>query len=312
MRSQWLFGLVASFGLIASFPLLLAGCGGGNGSGTGQVSIGLTDAPIDGAEAVVLHVTSATLHGPDGDRTVDVLNPSTGKPGRDIDLLKFQGGQWTGLFTDTVTAGHYSWIRLGVDMTQSYIQINGTPYSLKCTSCDNVGYKINTSFDVAQDATLTLMLDFDARKSITDPNGGSTDYILRPTVRLVQTAASGSISGSVDSTLLSSLGGGTACSVYVFAGQNATPDDIYIPIGSPIPTTNPVTTANITGTGPYSYTAAFLPAGDYTIAATCNADLDSAATNDTLQFSYTQNVTVTAGATTTKDFPATAPPPATP
>jgi len=199
--------------LVASFCLTLSACGGGSGSATGQLSLGVTDAPVDNAEAVVIHVTSATLHGPDGDIRV----PETGTLDRDIDLLKFQGGQWTGLFDETVTAGHYSWIRLGLDLAKSYIQINGNQYSLRCTSCDKTGYKINTSFDVAQDATLTMMLDFDLRKSITDPNGGSTDYILRPTVRLVDHAASGAISGSVSKTTLDTLGypSGT-CSVYVF------------------------------------------------------------------------------------------------
>lgn len=310
MRTLWLFGLVASF------CLPLAGCGGGSGSnssGTGSLSIGITDAPVDHAAAVVIHVTSATLHGPGGDQTVDVVDSTTGKPGRDIDLLKFQGGQWTGLFDATVPAGHYSWIRLGIDLTKSYIQINGNQYGLSCTSCTNAGYRINTSFDVAKDATLTMMLDFNLRKSITDPSG-NTDYILRPTVRLIDTAASGAISGTVDATLLSSLGGGT-CSVYVFAGQNATPDDVYIPVNSPIPSTqnNPITTANVTGTGPYSYTASFLPAGDYTAAVTCDSANDSAATKDTLMFSYAQNITVIAGKTSTLNFPAVAPPvPATP
>ncbi len=300
MRSLYLFSL------LASLSLALAGCGGGSGSATGQVSVGITDAPVDSAEAVVIHVTSATLHGPSGDTTFDVLDPTTSTPGRDIDLLKFQGGQWTGLFDATVTAGHYSWIRLGIDLAKSYIQINGAQYLLRCTSCDNVGYKINTSFNVAQDATLTMMLDFDLRKSITDPSSANQDYILRPTVRLVESAASGSISGSVDPSLLD-FSNGNVCSVYVFAGSNATPDDIYIPIGSTIPTTNPVTTANVTGTGPYSYTASFLPAGDYTIAVTCDAASDSAASNDTLTFSYAQNVTVTAGTTTMQPFPATQP-----
>ncbi|MEJ2390812.1 MAG: DUF4382 domain-containing protein [Gammaproteobacteria bacterium] len=306
MRTQLLFGLVASM------CLTLAGCGGGSGSGSGKLSVGMTDAPIDGAQKVVIHVTSATLHGPDGNTTYDVMDSTTGTPGRDIDLLKFQGGQWTGLFDATVTAGHYSWIRLGIDQSKSYIQINDTKYGLTCPSCDNTGYKINTSFNVAKDATLTMMLDFDLRKSITDPNGSNPDYILRPTVRLVDAAASGSISGSVDGTLLSSLlpSSGGMCSVYVFAGLDATPDDIYIPTSSPIPSTqnNPVTTANVTGTGPYTYTAAFLPAGDYTLAVTCMASSDSAATKETLSFSYTQNATVAAGATTTLDFPATQPP----
>lgn len=299
--------------LVAGFFLTLSGCGGNSSPspGTGKLSIGITDAPIDSAEAVVIHVTSATLHGPGGDTTIDVIDPTSKTPGRDIDLLLFQGGQWTGLFEDTITAGHYSWIRLGLDLSKSYIQINGAQYGMSCTSCDNVGYRINRSFDVAEDATLTFMLDFDLRKSITATSGGQADYILRPTVRLIDSAASGSISGTVDSTLLASLGGGM-CSVYVFDGQDATLDDIYIPVSpeTQIMQNNPITTATVASDGSYGYTASFLPAGDYTIAVTCDAASDSAAKNDTLTFSAAQNVTVVAGETAMSDF--AAPPVVTP
>jgi len=285
--------------LIAVLCIVLSACGVNGGPATGQLKFGITDAPIDSAEAVVIHVTSVTLHGPGGDTTVDVLDPRDGAQGRNIDLLLYQGGQWTGLFDNTVTAGHYSWIRLGLDLTKSYIQINGAKYGLSCTSCNQADYRINSSFDVPADTTLTLMLDFDARKSITDPGMAKADYILRPTVRLVDSAASGAISGSVDPTLMSTLGGGE-CSVYVYEGSDIMPDDIYIPLNSAIPETqiNPVTTANVSADGSNTYTASFLPAGDYTIALTCDAVTDSAASNDTLTFSATQNVTVVAGDTT--------------
>lgn len=291
--------------LMAGFCLLLASCGDNSGAGTGQLKVGITDAPLDNAEAVVIHVTSATLHGPDGDTTMDVLDPTDGTAGRDIDLLRYQGGQWTGLFDNTVSAGHYSWIRLALDLTKSYIQINGAQYGLRCTSCEHAGYRINKSFDVTADATLTLMLDFDARKSITDPGAAKADYILRPTVRLVDSAASGSISGTVDGTLIASLGGGN-CSVYVYDGFDATPDDVYIPLNmaSPDSQNNPVSTANVISDSSYTYTVSYLPEGNYTIALTCDAINDSAANKDILTFSDTHNISVLAGETAMLDFPA--------
>lgn len=298
---------------VISTSLVLAACGDNGGliSNRGHLELGITDAPVDSAEAVVIHVISATLHGPDGDTTVDVLDPVSGEAGRSIDLLQLQGGKWTGLFDETVTAGHYSWIRLELDLDQSYIQIAGAQHVLRCTSCENAGYRINRSFDVKPGgATLALMLDFDVRKSITDPNGASPDYILRPTVRLIEVAASGAISGTVDATLISSLGGGD-CSVYVYDGHDAPVDDVYIPINTAIPDTqnNPVTTAKVSSDGSNTYTAAFLPTGDYTIALTCDAANDSAASDDALTFSNAQNVTVVAGDTTSANFVAPVPPP---
>lgn len=215
--------LASSLGLMA--------CGGGSSSdpGQGTIQIGITDAPVDSAEAVVIHFTSATIHGDSGNTVVAVTDPVSGDPGRTIDLLALQSGQWTGLFDNVVTAGHYSWIRLEMDFSKSYIQINGARYALRCTSCENNGYKLNSSFTVERDAVLALMLDFDLRKSITDPSNASTDYTLRPTLRTIATAASGSISGAVDSNLITAAPGAmAACSVYVFSGYDAMLDDVYI------------------------------------------------------------------------------------
>lgn len=277
--------------------ITISSCGSGNTQGTGKVEIGITDAPIDSAEAVVIHFTKAELHGPDGTSSFEVIDPVNEQPGRSIDLLQLQGGMWTGLFTHEVTAGQYSWIRLTMDMTQSYIQINGQQYALRCTSCEKSGYRINRSFNVVTGGTMALMLDFDLRKSITDPSSG-LDYILRPTVRVVETAASGSIKGEIDPNIITALGGFTGCSIYAFTGNDAVLDDVYIPVDMLVSSEqhNPVSTANVVyENNVYQYTLSFLPAGDYTVALTCNADIDSAATDDTLVFSEPVNVSVISG-----------------
>lgn len=289
--------------------LSIVACGGGNGgSSTGQVSAGITDAPVDGAEAVVIYFTEAVLHGPDGNTVLPIedLNQPAPSAGRSIDLLQLQSGQWTGLFEDVITAGQYSWIRLTMDLdpAMSYIQINGEQFPLRCTSCENNGYKLNRSFEIPADGVLTLMLDFDLRKSITLANNG-TEYILRPTVRVVDADISGVISGTVDPTLISSLGGFSGCSVYAFAGSDAQADDIYIPVGTAIPAgqNNPISTANVefVNNG-YEYRLAFLPAGQYTVALTCDAENDNADSDDELTFGQAMNVSVVAGNTTTANF----------
>ena len=289
-----------SYVTILCLAIGLIACGGGaDDRGTGTVEVGVTDAPVDNAEAVIIHFIEATLHGPDGNTTVPVYDPVTGDPGRSIDLLQYQGGMWTGLFTDIVSAGHYSWIRLTLDLSQSYIQINGLQYELRCTSCQNNGYRLNRSFNVAADATLTLMLDFDLRKSITDPSSGP-EYILRPTLRLVEAQASGDITGIIDGGLIANLGGFSGCSVYAFDGHDAQLDDIYIPVTTTIPAgqNNPVSSAQVVfANNVYQYTLSFLPAGDYTLALTCDADMDSAASDDMLVFADPVNTSVNAGQT---------------
>ena len=300
------------------FVGILSSCGGGGSDSkdntvkTGTVDARIADAPVDGAQSVMIHFTEVTLHGPGGNTVVSITDPITGTPGRTIDLLKFQSGQWSGFFNQTVTAGNYSWIRLDLDLSKSYIQINGAQYALACTSCTNNGFKLNRSFVVPADGTLTLMLDFDLRKSITLPNTGSLIYKLRPTVRIVEANISGNVTGSVDPTLISSLGGFTGCSVYAYTGLNAQLDDVYIPFTGSMPAgqNNPVATAPVVSGNNYNYNVAYLPGGDYTLAVTCDAENDQADSDDALNFSAPINTQVTAGQTTTVDFPAPAPPPA--
>lgn len=293
--------------------IALAGCGGGSGNtqGSGTLQLGITDAPVDSAEKVVIYFEEMVFHHESGDIQRDVYDPVTGLKGYSIDLLTLQAGQWTGLVDSDVPAGHYSWIRLKIDLNKSYIQIAGNQYGLRCTSCENNGYKLNSSFNVEADAVLAYMLDFDLRKSITEPEPNNTnankDYILRPTLRTIKTAASGKLTGSVDETLIADLGGDiTGCSVYVFDGHDANPDDVYIPFDSSMPTTqnNPVSSGKVveTGTGGYEYTVAFLPQGDYTAALTCDAENDSADSDDVLDFAVDANVSITAGVTTTYNF----------
>ncbi len=293
------FACLLGFGII--------GCGGsGSSQDTGTLEVGITDAPVDNAQAVVIHFTEATLHGPDGNTTVEVLDPATGEVGRSIDLMQLQGGMWTGLFDDIVVAGHYSWIRLTLDLSQSYIQIDDQQHSLRCTSCQNNGYRLNRSFNIDPDGTLALMIDFDLRKSITLSTSG-TEYHLRPTLRVIEADVSGDISGAIDPNLIADLGGFSGCSVYAFSGNDALLDDVYIPMNMsmpmPVDQNNPVSTAQVVfENDTYSYTLSFLPAGNYTVALTCDADMDMADRDDELVFSDPINVPVVAGETSTADF----------
>lgn len=207
-------------------------------------------------------------------------------------------------------AGHYSWIRLKVNAVEgvrdSYIVIDGNEYELHIPSGAQTGLKLVNSFDVESEEVLDLTIDFDLRKSVHQPVGqvdsnGDSIYFLRPTLRLVETDASGTISGTVDPQLF--IVTEQACSaqeagyaVYLFEG-NVPPDDMddIDP--------NPVSTATVTAENSYGYTLAFVEPGDYTIAATCVADLDAPDTDDAaVIFVGTAVVSVTAGATTTHNF----------
>jgi hypothetical protein len=294
---------------LLAVALLLASCGGQIGPRTGDLSLSITDAPVQYAGAVVIYVEKAIIKSAeDGRVEVDVTDPVTQTPGRSIDLLKLTGDRTIELLTDTFTEGTVNWIRLMVDFDpeKTYIQINGIRYPLRCTSCEKNGLKVNTTFEILPDMTNAYTLDFDLQKSITDPQSG-VDYILRPTIRVVRSEQAGSIQGHVDASLISSLSGAEGCSVYVYDGNDAQTDDIYIPGGEPVPAdhNNPVTAATVELNSQdelYAYHAAFLPAGNYTIALTCDVELDDPMTEDELTFYGAVNKMVYSGQTTTHNF----------
>lgn len=281
-----------------SAALAMAACGGGGGSGTGSLTVGVTDAPVDGAEAVVVAFTKVTVHKADG-TTIEF--PYDGEP---IDLLQFQDpvGEPRAVLVDSqsLEAGEYNWIRLDVEavsgVRDSYITIGGQEYDLRVPSGV---LKLNRPFTVPQGGLLDITLDFDLRKSVTKPAG---DYILRPTVRIVDTAQTGTLSGTVDGTFLTgNCGGYTAgnVAVYVYEGEGVTP----VEMDSVDP--DPLVTAWVNDEGGiYSYRVPYLTAGTYTVALTCNANEDTPdAVEGTIVFVDTAPsvaVTVDGG---TQDFP---------
>jgi hypothetical protein len=335
--------------------LILTACGGGDSDdsssgGTAPLSVSITDAPVDGASAVVITFTGVTVQADDGTRTTySVYDPLTGKSERSIDLLALGGGDHVVLLDDVaLDYGRYSWMRLEVDLSypeKAYIAFEDNPdapYELRCSSCDQSGLKLNRSFTVGEvcetngdvepvdseldepcgtgEAGVAFTIDFDLRKSITDPQSGD-HYKLRPTLRIVETELAGNFTGIVAASLIPDAGSfepsdSSGCSVYTFAGSDVAPDDIFLDDGDTH--TNPVTTADVKWNGvEFTYTAAFLVAGGYTAALTCDAvnddpemddddGSDSDLDNDVI-FLDQQNVTVDLGATTYNvDFPALA------
>jgi len=294
------FRVIVTAGLIG---LLTACGGGGSGSGgTGALSLNVTDAPVSDADisAVWVRFTSVIVK-PDGNGSQPIeiqITDNLGKPSyTDIDLKSLSNGKTaTVLLQEKLPAGHYSWIRLVIDPAHTYVvETGGGKSLLDCSSCDESHLKLNRSFTIDKDGVRAFTIDFDLRKSITLTDSLSVPprpdyaYKLRPTLRIIDSGLAGNFSGAVAESLIAanvdtttlSDGDKTGCSVYVFGGGGAEPDDMFFPedgiLGGHI---NPVAIADVskvdTGGGAYSYlyTAAFLPAGDYTAALTCDMEND--------------------------------------
>lgn len=73
-------------GWILMSALLLAACAGESGNRTGTLALSITDAPVDGADQVVVEFTGVTIQGDSGRTDIDYVSPMA------IDLLALQGG----------------------------------------------------------------------------------------------------------------------------------------------------------------------------------------------------------------------------
>jgi len=282
--------------LSSAVALAVAGCGGGAEFGaTGTLSLGITDAPVDGAKHVYVQFSSLELHGPDGTRTITFGAP------KQIDLLALSGGLSLPLLEgQTLTAGHYQWIRLNVDTDgtlDTYLvadDIDETVHELTIPSNAETGLKLVRGFDVPAGGSADFTIDFDLRKSLVESSGG---YHLKPVLRIEDNVEVGAVAGEVDLGVYSCNTTGNA--VYVFSGHDATLADINTSL-----TTGPVTTADVKAheDGSYHYRAAFLAPGAYTVALTCDVESDTAEDTESLSFAKSYNVTVTADEVTSQSF----------
>lgn len=258
--------------------MLASACGGDGGSSAmSSVQVSLTDTPIEDADNVVVSVSGVAFK-PEGSapEVIESFTP------RSIDLLQYQNGRTAILLQDTpMQAGRYQWLRLIIDtqpvVRDSYIVINGNECELNVPSGAETGLKMNRPIDVPADGSLALTIDFDLRKSVHAPPGQAsgactTGYVLRPTLRLVNDANVGAIDGTV-SFEAGSVPADCKPNVYVYEGT-VTPDDME-ETSAASPDIDPLVVVGVTipaGSTSGIYRAAFIPAGSYTAAFTCDDD----------------------------------------
>ena len=305
----------------------------------GTLSVALTNTSPDGATDLVLHVTKASTYwlrpavGGNGAANVkinefDIVDPVSGDPGYDVHLTQFTGNKTVSLFTKTVLAIDYNAVTLTVDWSQSYIEFDGAQYKLNCPDCN--GYSNNKNinsiilgggkFNVGTNQAVKAVGYFDLRQNIykpSDTTNPNLPYKFVPAVRVTHPGESAQIHGTVDRSLrIDSNDTGTpptdGCYIYVYTRQDDTsvndvPSNILWP--SPAGHVNPVKTILIDknplmgNTDAFPYIVPFLPAGDYTLAVTCDGPVDDPSLNEdgvdttlpTVGFSYSTNISVLPG-----------------
>jgi hypothetical protein len=172
--------------------LVLYGCSKSTRTASeGAIRVYLADDPA-GYDAVNIVVSQVSVHLADEDSASGwtVISDTT----QTYDLLELRNGAMA-LFADhLLDPGHYTQIRLKVTDGCSVI-VDGQPHDLNIPSGYQSGVKINHQFEIQEDVTYELLLDFDAEKSIIEQGNGQ--YQMKPVIRAIAVATSGSISGSV-------------------------------------------------------------------------------------------------------------------
>lgn len=197
----------------ASLIILMVGCGGGGGdsspqAGAGTLNVSLTDAPAGGFTAVNVTISKVRVHQSNSASENDAgWTDITLNPARKINLLNLTNGVLEDLGQTSLSAGHYTQLRLvlaansGTNLANSVVLASDptTEIALDTPSSVQSGIKLINEFDVASGQRVDLVLDFDALKSVVARGNGT--FLLKPVIKVVPTQLNG-IDGFVDTAIL--------------------------------------------------------------------------------------------------------------
>lgn len=151
------------------------------------VNVRMTDAPGP-YDAVNIDLQGVELTGNDG--AVITMNTSEGI----YNLLDFTNGADTLIATGDLEVAVLEQIRLILG-PNSTIVVDGVSYPLSTPSAEQSGLKLQVHQTLEAGVMYSILLDFDANKSIVVLGNGS--YKLKPVLRTVETAISGAIKGKI-------------------------------------------------------------------------------------------------------------------
>jgi hypothetical protein len=165
-------------------------------------------------------------------------------------LLDFCNGMDTMIASGTLTTSNVSQIRLILGPNNTVVK-NNVSHHLNTPSADQSGLKLQVHQSLQSGVLYSVLLDFDANKSVVLEGNGK--YKLKPVIRTIETAISGSIKGkiSVPGTLASvtaTSSSGSYSSNVSSSGEfmlMGLPAGIYSVTISPAPPLNPIVKINV-------------------------------------------------------------------
>ncbi|WP_138429302.1 DUF4382 domain-containing protein [Fodinibius saliphilus] len=186
--------------VIFALSILIVGCGEsdsgvGVSSETGILEVQMHDAPAN-YEEVNIFVKSVEVNNADTDTGWVIIN----EPQQKYDLLELTNGATTVLGSKELEAGTYEQIRLIVTQAQSSIVVDGKSHDLFIPSGPQTGVKLSVNAEIKPDITYTLLLDFDAARSVVERGNEKSGvrYLLKPVISASNQAETGNIAGSIE------------------------------------------------------------------------------------------------------------------
>src|ERR1035437_7036758 len=211
--------------------LSLLSCTKSSNSGAkSSLSVKMTDAPGP-YNAVNIDLIGVEVTGTNNSAVLLNVN------NRMYNLLNFSNGKDTLIGTGTLDVGTVEQIRLILG-PNSTIVVNNVSYPLSTPSAEQSGLKLQVHQTLVGGVAYSILLDFDANQSIVDMGNGT--YKLKPVVRTIDAAISGTIKGKIAPI-------GTLVVVTATSGLVSF-------------------SANVSATGDFLFMG--LPAGTYTVTAT--------------------------------------------
>ncbi|MEQ8623867.1 MAG: DUF4382 domain-containing protein [Vicingaceae bacterium] len=110
-------------------------------------------------------------------------------------LLDFRNGIDTLIASDSIPSGRINQVRLILGDSNSIV-VDGVEYPLTIPSGSQSGLKLLVNDDLIPNITYSLLLDFDAAKSIVKTGNG--EYKLKPVIKVITEGIDGGIEGHLN------------------------------------------------------------------------------------------------------------------
>ena len=186
-RTNLIFRKIVFASFIGLLFMQFTSCETDKDSEKAHLTVRMTDAPAN-YDAVMVDVKSVEITGNGG--TNVMLNTNDGI----YNLLDYSNGLDTMIASGDIDAGSISQIRLILGTNNSVV-VNGVVYPLSTPSAEQSGLKLQVNQTFEPGVEYFILLDFDANQSVVSTGNGT--YKLKPVIRTINAALTGSIRGSV-------------------------------------------------------------------------------------------------------------------